>query len=310
MTMIRKGLLILCVTNILFIGSVFPQQLIIFHAGSLAKPVKEICDEFSKKYPDIEIIREAAGSRELAFKITQMDKPCDIILSADYSVFEEILMPDYSNWYLVFSTNEMVVIFSQWSKYGAEINENNWYDILTRPGVKIGRSSEHLDPCGYRALMVWQLAENYYNAKGLYQRLDKNCPPENVRPKAIELVAQIESLDLDYAFEYLSIAVQHRLQYIKLPEEINLGDLNLKESYKKARVKLEGPKGEFVISGSPIQYALTIPDNALHREEAVAFLKFLLSDEGRAISKNNGQFPYYRIEGNIGKDLQFLEEFK
>jgi molybdate/tungstate transport system substrate-binding protein len=35
------------------------QQLIIFHAGSLSVPFKQISEEFNMRHPDVKIIREA-----------------------------------------------------------------------------------------------------------------------------------------------------------------------------------------------------------------------------------------------------------
>jgi len=303
-------LFLFLIINLMFVHPGFCKELVIFHAGSLAKPLEEICEEYNKIYPDIEIIREASGSREAAFKVAHLDRECDLVFSADYKVIEEILMPQYTNFYFIFARNEMVIAFSEWSKYVSEINEENWYKILTREDVRIGRSDENLDPCGYRSLMVWQLAEDFYNEKGLIEGFNKNCPKENIRPKETELVAQIESLDLDYIFQYLSIAVQHRLQYIQLPKEINLGYFDYKDNYKKAKVKVKGTKGESIIEGSPIQYAVTVLQNAPHRKEAIEFLKFLISQEAQNILEKNGHPVYFILRGECPEGLSFLKKFK
>lgn len=287
---------------------VFSGEIIIFHAGSLTKPLEEIGEAFKKKHPDIEVIRESSGSREGAFKVAHLNRECDLVFSSDFKVIEEILIPRYTNWYFIFARNEMVIAFSEWSKYSSEINKDNWPQILSRDEVKVGRSDANLDPCGYRTLMVWQLAGGYYNQRDLYQRLDKNCPPPNVRPKEIELVAQIESLDLDYIFQYLSVAVQHRLQYIKLPKEINLGYSDYEDNYKQARVNVKNSGGESEVEGSTIHYALTLLNNAPHRVEAIKFLKFLTSEEAKNILENNGHPVYFRLQGEVPADVKFLEE--
>ncbi|GAI28734.1 unnamed protein product, partial [marine sediment metagenome] len=91
------------------------------------------------------------------------------------------------------------------SRFGNEINRDNWYEILQRDGVRYGRSDPNQDPCGYRTLMVWQLAEDYYNAPELYDKL-YGAAGELIRPKEVDLIALLESGDLDYAFEYSSVA--------------------------------------------------------------------------------------------------------
>ena len=68
-------------------------DLIIFHAGSLSVPMKEISAAFKKENPDVNIMMEAAGSVECARKITELKKPCDIMASADYSVIDKLLNP-------------------------------------------------------------------------------------------------------------------------------------------------------------------------------------------------------------------------
>ena len=39
------------------------EKVIIFHAGSLAIPLKQLSEAFNKQYPNVEILREAGGSR-------------------------------------------------------------------------------------------------------------------------------------------------------------------------------------------------------------------------------------------------------
>ena len=303
----NKIIFFFIIHHLLFTHWGFCKELIIFHASSLAKPLEEIGEAFNKRYPDIKIMREASGSRKAAFKIAHLNRECDLFFSADYKLMEEILIPQHTNWYFIFARGEMVVAYADWSRYASEITSENWYDILTREGVQIGRSHEDLDPCGYRALMVWQLAEDFYNIEGLMDKLNKNCPKENIRPKSIALIPQIQSLDVDYIFQYLSLAVQHRLPFIELPKEINLGHFEYKDFYKRARVKTRGPKGESVIEGSPIQYAVTIPQNAPHRKEAIKFLKFLTSPEAQRILEENGHPIYFLLKGDISEDLNFLK---
>ena len=47
---------------------------------------------------------------------------------------------------------------------------------------------------------------------------------------------------MDYAWEYLSVAVQHGLKYVKLNDHINLGNYKYDDFYKQAEVKVTGKK--------------------------------------------------------------------
>jgi molybdate/tungstate transport system substrate-binding protein len=47
-----------------------PKELMVFHAGSLSVPFRQIKDEYEKINPDIKILLEPAGSLVCARKIT------------------------------------------------------------------------------------------------------------------------------------------------------------------------------------------------------------------------------------------------
>jgi molybdate/tungstate transport system substrate-binding protein len=266
-------------------------DLIIFHAGSLSVPFKEISEAFNKLYPDVKIIREAAGSRKCARKITDLKRDCDIMASADYTVIDQLLIPEYADWNIKFASNEMTIVFTKDSEYAAEINADNWTDILMRDNVAYGRSDPNADPCGYRAVLTIELAEKYYNKPGLagaFLAKDKKY----IRPKETDLLALLESHNIDYIFLYRSVAEQHGLKYLILPDEINLKNPQFGDLYHSVTVDISGKKPGEVITktGEPMVYGITIIKNAPNKEAAMKFLGFLLdADKGMEIMKRNGQ---------------------
>ena len=114
-----------------------------------------------------------------------------------------------------------------------------------------------------------------------------------MRPKSVDLIALLESGDLDYAFEYYSVATQHKLNFVDLPTEIDLSSDEFQDYYAKAEVKITGEKpGEFLTKkGKPIVYGVTTPKNFPRQEVAIAWVDFLLSPQGRAIMEACGQPP-------------------
>jgi len=276
-------------------------KLPIFHAGSLTIPFEQISKEFNQLYPDVEILLVAAGSQTAIRKVTELGRECGVIGSADYAIIPKLMFPDYADWYITFAANQIVIGYTDKSRFKDEINANNWYEILQRDGVKYGRADPDQDPCGYRTLMAWQLAEDYYNQPGLYKSLDTDDIQQNVmRRKSVELIALLESGDLDYAFEYLSVAVQHKLNYVVLPAEINLSQEKFKDFYATAKVEIPGkePGQKITQTGTPIAYAVTIPKSFPNQELAIAWVDFLLSDEGKAIMEANGQPPITPADTN------------
>ena len=285
----------------------------IFHAGSLAAPFEEAEKLYEAAHPDVDVQREQMGSVKAVRQITDLHREADIIAVADYSLIPKMMYPEYANWYILFARNEMVLVYNKdKSKYADSINQENWYEILRKKDVTLGFSNPNLDPCGYRSLMVLQLAELYYNdtsilddivlensaikeefKNGTYiitapEDLNPNTQKLTIRSKSVELISLVEEGGLDYAFEYRSVAVQHNLSYITLPKQINLGFVEMKDSYAQVKVRITGGK-EFI--GSPIVYGITIPLNAPHKQLAVEFIKLIITQEGQSILESCGQPP-------------------
>ena len=270
-------------------------DVIIFHAGSLSVPFAKMEKEFEAMHPGVDIQREAGGSTKMARMISEVGKPADIMASADYVVIDKNLIPKYADFNIRFATNQLVLCYTDKSKYASEINAENWYDILQKPGVVWGHSDPNLDPCGYRSVMVLQLAEKFYGKKGFADKLISQRKKEWVRPRAVELISLLKAGDMDYAWEYLSVAVQHGLNYITLDKHINLSDYKYNNFYKQAKVTVSGKKPGTKIEriGKSITYGITQLKDAPNKAAATAFMDYMLSPEGgMKILKDMGQPPF------------------
>jgi len=269
------------------------EKLVIFHAGSLAVPFKVMKQAFIKNYPGVEIQLEASGSRTCARKITDLNRPCDVMASADYSVIENLLIPEHADWNISFATNEMAIMHRPDSPHSKEINKDNWYRILHGKDVEYGHSDPNCDPCGYRTLLVWQLAEKYYKLSGLNKELLNGCPLRNIRPKETDLIGMLEAGQIDYLFIYRSVCEQHEMPFVLLPEEISLKSVKHQEFYKSANVRISGKKpGTFITkNGKPMVYGITMPKNAPNPDIAINFISFVVGKKGQEIMRLNGQPP-------------------
>lgn len=264
--------------------------LILFHAGSLSVPVQALCDSFARHYPAVKFQTEAAGSKECARKIADLKKPCDVMLSADFAVIDHLLIPDHARWNIHFASNEMCIVYTDKSRYAADINSGNWFDVLLRKDVTFGRSDPDSDPCGVRAVLTAKLAERYYAKPGLADRLlAKNR--NYIRPKETDLLALLESGSLDYIFLYRSVALQHGLKYLILPDAVNLKNPGMDSLYAQVSIQTLGktPGSQITEKGAAMVYGLTIPRNAPNKATALAFVDFVLSENGRAILAAHGQ---------------------
>ena len=259
------------------------RTLVVFNAGSLARPIRAALDSFARR-ADVTVEQESAGSLETARKLTELGHVPDLVALADAEVFPQLLMPAHTSWYVAFARNRMVIAYTPRSRAASEVTSDNWWRVLPRPGVEVGRADPNLDPNGYRTLLTLQLAERFYRQPGLAARLLAAAPARNVRPKEADLVALLQAGELDYIWSYESLAQAAGLSYLTLPHQIDLGTPADSAYYASASVKVRGrtPRDTVLFRGQPIVYAFSVPRHAPHPKLAERFAAFLLSADGKA----------------------------
>ena len=179
------------------------KELIIFHAGSLSVPFQQVIKAFNAENPDIEVLTEASGSRDCARKISDLKKECDVMASADYTVIDQLLIPDHASWNIKFASNEMVIGFGHEKKKPWEIDSANWYEVLLDENTRFGRSEPNADPCGYRTVLTSKLAEKYYGVPGLSEKLLAK-DHRFIRPKETDLIALVNKIP-SFAFSKICL---------------------------------------------------------------------------------------------------------
>ncbi|MEA1943865.1 MAG: tungstate ABC transporter substrate-binding protein WtpA [Euryarchaeota archaeon] len=284
-------------------------KLEVVYAGSLIVPFKEMEKQFESIHPGVDLQMEGHGSIQAIRHVTDLHECVNVVTVADENLIPDMMYPDYADWYVRFATNQMVIAYTNESKYAYEINDSNWYRILARPDVTFGFSNPMMDACGYRTLMVAQLAELHYANQTIFDDLiaDNFDPaisvesdddrsivivPEILEPRtekvairggSVQLLALLDFGEIDYAFLYKSVARQHGLRFVEMPVEIDLSSPEYEDNYKKVVVQLGFQRFTSVGTdreGKPIFYAITIPKNAPHPELAVEFVEFVIGEEG------------------------------
>ena len=145
-----------------------PTTLTIFAAGTLAVPFKQATALYQKQNPGVTVQAQFGGSVKMAKQITDLHQDADILAVADYNVIPKYMFgtPPHAGWYAGFARNAITFVYTDKSKFANEINAGNWYKVLARPGVEIGRSNPDTDPSGYQTVQMLALAEKYYNDAG------------------------------------------------------------------------------------------------------------------------------------------------
>ena len=203
-----------------------PTTLTIFAAGTLAVPFRQVDALFEKKYPNVTVQPQFGGSVMMAKQITDLHQDADLLAVADYNVIPKYMFanPAHADWYVGIARNAITFVYTDKSKYANEINADNWYKVLARQGVEIGRSNPDTDPSGYQTVQMLDLAEKYYKAPGLEQNILANAPLANMRDTETSLISALQLGQIDYLAIYRSDALQHHLKFIDLPAKIDLSD--------------------------------------------------------------------------------------
>lgn len=256
-------------------------------------PFKECLRYFMKMHRNLNVELETAGSRECARRVIE-GADADLIGLADPAVFAELLVPEFVDEYFVIATDQIVITYDDFSRRSREITSENWLDVLLADGVSFARADHRNVPCGYRTLMVWQLAEKLYHRPGIYQRLSEKSVPEEDYQSVTELTAAILEGRVDYAFQYLSVARQFGLNYLKLPSRINLSNPVHADLYSEATVviweKRYSPK-PIILKGAPIEFAVAAAKESQNKAMAEAFIDFVTGPEGGRILEDCGLIP-------------------
>jgi molybdate/tungstate transport system substrate-binding protein len=266
------------------------RTLLVAAAGTLQVPFNRIVNEVLKQqYPGLSYDYIYEGSRLAANEITQANKSFDIFASADYRIIAQQLIPTYAAWYVIFASNSMAVVYTNHSRFANEINSDNWYTIITRPGVIVGASNKETDPSGSYAIFTLELAGLMYheNSSYLYDQLyvTKAASRELlIVPTETTLDAQLETGAIDYELTYRSEAISHKFQYVDLGPKLDLSDPTLANLYGAVNTTVNGQ----MVNGSPILYDLTIPKNSPDANMAIAFVKALFSPQGQQDIKESG----------------------
>src|SRR5215831_3007387 len=252
--------------------------LVLFVAASLTKPLQPVLDAFTAQ-TGIVVQRESGASLEHVRKITDLHRVPDVLLLADADVFPRYLVPAHATWYADFARNRMVVAYTPKSKHAAEVTPDNWTSILANGDVEVGRTDPKIAPVGYRTLLMFQLAERFYKKPGLAKSLLDHAPERNMRPNAAELAGLLAAGELDYIYDYQSVAESNGFRYVALPPAIDLGDAQREKEYESVSLAVPGmtPSSTTTIRGEPILYGMSIPRAAPHPSSANKFVEYLFS---------------------------------
>jgi molybdate transport system substrate-binding protein len=242
----------------------------VFHADSLAGPMRELKRAFEAKNPGTTLNLTPGVSRDLAARIVKGDA-CDVFASSSPAVIDADLLgkkiagtdKDAATWYVVFSANEMVIITAKGNPLGIRKVTD-----LAQPQVKLARVTGEKDLATARTIEFLKRAATQEGQPDAAQKILDAAPADPAKPTNVPgTVDAVKDGRANAGVVYYSSAVAARndVDIVRFPDMVNLSEA--------------------------IRNAATVPGSSSDTKEATAFVAFLLSPEAQAILKDTGQPP-------------------
>jgi molybdate/tungstate transport system substrate-binding protein len=200
----------------------------------------------------------AGGSQALANQIKGGVRRADVFISAVPSVnalLEGAANGDWVSWYVSFARAPLVIGYNPSSRFAAALKREPWYEVLTEPGIRIGRTDPALDPKGKLTVQALEEAQSVYHRPGLAAQTESSS---QVFPEE-DLVGRLQAGQLDVGFFYSNEAKEAGIP------TVGLGKVSL-----------------------AAQFTATLVRDAPNPSGGVAFLDYLLGSKGRAILLQHG----------------------
>jgi molybdate transport system substrate-binding protein len=265
-----RFLVLLAMLAALPIAAAMAAELDVFHADSLAGPMRELKKAFEAKHPGVTVNLTSGVSKLLAARILKGD-PCDVFAPSSPAVIEEDLMnkpiagsgKDAASWYVVFSANEMVIITAKGNPLGIGHASD-----LSKPGVRVVRVTGEKDLATGRTIEFLKRATTLEGRPELAQRIVDGAVTEAGKPTTVpDTVNAVRQGKANAGIVYYSaaIAARREVDIVRFPESVNMSEA--------------------------IRNAAVVPGTARNVADATRFVGFLLSPEAQGILKETGQPP-------------------
>lgn len=204
------------------------------------------------------LVDTSGGSGTLAADIKNKVNVADVFVSASPAVdttLEGSANGNWVSWYDQFASSPLVLGYNPASKFAQDLKTKPWYEVVSEPGFRLGRTDPATDPKGVLAVDALDAAATKYDIPELRTLATAT---NNVFPET-SLVGELQAGQLDAGFFYGVEASAAHLHVVPLAGTSLAGD-----------------------------YTITILNRAPHQAAAAAFVNFLLGPGGQKILAANG----------------------
>lgn len=279
------AVLVILGCGMLVAGPVQAGAIDVFHADSLAGPMKALKAAFEAGNPGVTVNLVSGRSQELAERILNGDA-CDVFAPSAPSAIDKALVgkkvkgmgKEAAAWSVVFSANEMVLITAKGNPLGIR-------KVIDLAGEKVRftRVTGEKDLATKRTVDFVRNVATLEGKPDLAQGIIGRAAVDPAKPHTVpQTIADVASGRADAGVVYFSAAVadQEKLEILRFPAGVNLS--------------------------SEIRNAATVPATAKDPATAVKFVRLLISGEGKAVLEATGQPPVAPpiFNGNVPAELK------
>jgi molybdate/tungstate transport system substrate-binding protein len=199
----------------------------------------------------------AGGSDELVGEIRAGVRRADVLISASPAANRTLERPGARqrvSWYVTFASAPLVFGYNPSSPIAAQLRRRPWYEVITQPRWRIGRTDPKLDPKGALTVQALSAAAEQLRRPALAQAISRF----ETFPEAA-LVGRLQAGQLDGGFFYANEATEAGIPSVAL-SPVHLG----------------------------ATFTITVPAGAPDRAGAQALVAYLLGGRGRATLAAHG----------------------
>jgi len=230
----------------------------VLYAGSLVTPMEgPVADAL--RSAGVDFHGEPGGSKKLANFIAAGVRSPDVFISVDPSLVAGLGSRVASS--VTFAQTSLGIAWSDKSHFASvlasvQTGKTTLLNALETPGLRIGRTDPQLDPKGVYTIAAMK---EFAGPQEEQRLLGSDGNPDQIFPEE-DLLARVETGEIDAGFFYRTEAIARHYRFVPLPAG----------------------------AASRISYALAVMRDAPHPEQAKFFADFILHGKGREVLEAAG----------------------
>jgi molybdate/tungstate transport system substrate-binding protein len=241
---------------------------------------------------------KSGGSLLLAQEISQ-GNPVSVFISVSHgAVTASRLGNESAGWAISFAADQMALAYSNSSLQNSAASAavaaydsavasnttvawNNFFTMISSGSVKVGFGNPNADPAGYRGWIVLEAAgQAYANNSSFFENRMLSNNGNVTGASAADLVGPLETGQIQFLFIYKSSAIAHKLNYLQLPSQVNLGNAKYSKFYSQFSYQISSG----VQKGGVITLWITVPADSTDTTDSLQFVVFVVKNSPMLLS--------------------------